>query len=214
MPCWRETRQKPWLMSVWRVDDVTILLLGLLIFFGIHSIRIGAPAWRDQKIVQYGNRNWRGAYSILSVLGLILIILGFEKVQWMTPLLWVPSAWAPYATAILLLLAFILNAASGVPGNRIRGIVRHPMLTGVALWGFGHLLASGRLADLLLFGSFLLWAVIDFVSCLNRDRLAGAVPAAGTLRADIICVLAGLLIWAVFLLFLHRWLFGVSPLPL
>ena len=193
---------------------MTILLLGLLIFFGAHSVRIGLPGWRDRQIARYGNRSWRGAYSILSLLGLILIILGFGKVRWATPLLWAPPDWAPYATAILLLLAFILNAASGVPANRIRGVVRHPMLAGVALWGLGHLLANGRLADLLLFGSFLLWAAIDFVSCRNRDRLVGAGPAVGTLRADLTCVLAGLLLWAVFLLFLHRWLFGVSPLPL
>jgi uncharacterized membrane protein len=193
---------------------VTILLLGLLVFLGTHSIRIASPGWRDAQIGRYGDRNWRGAYSILSLLGLILIVLGFREARWTTPLLWAPPAWAPYATAVLLLAAFILNAASGVPGNRIRRLVRHPMLTGIALWDVGHLLANGRLADLLLFGSFLLWAVIDFASCLNRDRLTGAVPAAGTLRADAICVLAGLVIWGVFLLFLHRWLFGVSPLPL
>jgi uncharacterized membrane protein len=191
---------------------VTMLLAGLLIFFGTHSMRIALPAWRDRQIARFGDRNWRGAYSLMSLLGLVLIILGFGKVRWTTQMLWTPPSWAPYATAALLLLAFILNAASGVPGNRIRGIVRHPMLTGVALWATGPLLANGRLADLLLFGSFLVWAVIDFGSCLSRDRLAGVLPVAGTLRADMICVLAGLLIWAIFVLFLHRWLFDVSPI--
>jgi uncharacterized membrane protein len=190
-----------------------MLLAGLLIFFGTHSIRIGVPVWRDRQIGRYGDRTWRGAYSILSLLGLVLIILGFGKVRWTTQVLWTPPVWAPYATAALLLIAFVLNAASGVPGNRIRGIVRHPMLTGVALWGVGHLVANGRLADLLLFGSFLLWAVIDFLSCLKRDRMAGVVPSAGTLRADMICVLAGVAVWGIFLLFLHRWLFNVAPLP-
>jgi uncharacterized membrane protein len=196
------------------LDDVILLLAGLLIFFGTHSIRIAIPAWRDRQIAQHGNRTWRGAYSLLSLLGLVLIILGFGKVRWTTTLLWIPPVWAPYATAALLLIAFILNAASGVPANRIRSLVRHPMVAGVALWSAGHLIANGRLADLLLFGSFLLWAVIDFVSCVNRDRLAGIAPPAGTLRADMICVFAGLVIWAIFLLFLHRWLFGVSPLSL
>ncbi len=189
-----------------------MLLAGLLIFFGTHSVRIGVPAWRDRQIARYGDRSWRGAYSLLSLLGLVLIILGFGRVRWTTQLLWTPPLWAPYAAAALLLLAFVLNAASGVPGNRIRGIVRHPMLAGVALWGVGHLIANGRLADLLLFGCFLVWAVVDFASCLNRDRLAGLVPSAGTLRADMICVLAAFLIWAIFILFLHRWLFDVSPL--
>jgi uncharacterized membrane protein len=191
---------------------VMMLLAGLVIFFGTHSIRIGLPSWRDRQIARYGDRNWRGAYSILSLLGLVLIIFGFGAVRWTTPMLWTPPIWAPYATAVLLLVAFVLNAASGVPNNRIRRIVRHPMLTGVALWGAGHLIANGRLADLLLFGSFLVWAVIDFGSCLNRDRRAGLVPSVGTLRADVICVLAGFGIWAIFLLFLHRWLFNVSPL--
>ena len=193
---------------------MTILLLGLLIFFSTHSIRIGAPAWRDRQIARYGNGNWRGAFSILSLLGLILIIVGFGEVRWDTPLLWASPLWAPYATATLLLVAFILNAASGVPASRIRRLVRHPMLTGVALWGFGHLIANGRLADLLLFGSFLLWAAIDFGSCLHRDRVVFARPASGAFRADVTCVCAGLLIWTAFLLFLHRWLFGVSPLPM
>jgi uncharacterized membrane protein len=194
--------------------DVIILLAGLLIFFSTHSIRIGVPVWRDRQIARYGDRNWRSTYSVVSVLGLVLIILGFSRVRWTTPILWTPPLWAPYVTAAALLLAFVLNAASGVPGNRIRGIVRHPMLTGVALWGAGHLLANGRLADLLLFGSFLVWAAIDFDSSLRRDRREGLVPSAGTLRADMICVLAGSAIWAIFLLFLHRWLFQVSPLPL
>lgn len=190
-----------------------LLLAGLLIFFSTHSVRIAIPAWRGWQIARYGDRIWRGAYSASSLLGLVLIIIGFGEVRWTTPMLWVPPVWAPYATAVLVLLAFVVNAASGVPGNRIKGLVRHPMLTGIALWGAGHLIANGRLGDLLLFGSFVLWALIDFMSCLNRDRLAGVVPAGGTLRADMTCVLAGLLVWGVFLLFLHRWLFGVSALP-
>jgi uncharacterized membrane protein len=106
---------------------VIILLAGLLIFFSTHSIRIGVPVWRDRQIARYGDRNWRSTYSVVSVLGLVLIILGFSRVRWTTPILWTPPLWAPYVTAAALLLAFVLNAASGVPGNRIRGIVRHPM---------------------------------------------------------------------------------------
>ena len=189
-----------------------VLIAGLVLFLGIHSVRIAAPAWRDQQIAQRGEKPWKTLYSIASAVGLGLIIGGFDLARENPVLLWVRPTWAPHLTIPMVVIAFILFAASGGPGNRIKRTVRHPMVAGTALWAAGHLLSNGTLADLLLFGAFLAWAVIAYVASLARDRRTGAQYAGSTLRADLIPVAAGLVLSALFIFVLHRWLFGVSPL--
>lgn len=191
---------------------MSLLIAGLLMFLGTHSIKIFAPAWRGRQIARSGDKSWRLGYTVASFLGLILIGWGFGQMREVPVLLWAAPRWAPHATALLVLLAFILFAASGVPRNHIKPLVRHPMLAGVVLWAIGHLLANGRLHDLLLFGAFLGWAVVDFASCLQRDRASGVTYPEPIARKTIVCVVAGTVLWGVFVLFLHRWLFGVAPL--
>jgi uncharacterized membrane protein len=113
--------------------------------------------------------------------------------------------------SLLTLPAFVLMAAAYVPGTRIRARLGHPMVLGVKLWALAHLLSNGRLADILLFGSFLVWAVACFRAARARDRRDGVVRPVGPVSRDAIAVAVGVAGWVVFALFLHGWLIGVAP---
>jgi uncharacterized membrane protein len=126
-------------------------------------------------------------------------------------LLWQPPGWAPHAAGLLTAIAFVLVAAAYVPGNRIRARLGHPMLAGTKVWAFAHLLANGTLADLLLFGAFLAWAVVTFASARRRDRTAGVTVAPGSAKGDVMAVAIGLAAWAVFAFWLHASWIGVHP---
>jgi uncharacterized membrane protein len=187
------------------------LILGLVLFLGTHSVSIVRPDWRDQAAARIGATPWKLAFSALSVLGIVLIVFGYGAVRGADPiLLYQPPAWLRHVALLLMLPVFPLVLAAYLPG-RIRDRLKHPMLLAVKLWASAHLLANGTLADLLLFGSFLAWAVVDLISVKRR----GAPPPPGAPAGrwnDLIAVAAGLGVYAAFVLFMHRWLFGVSPI--
>lgn len=190
-----------------------VLILGLVLFLGAHSVRIVAPAWRDAMLERLGENGWKGAYSLVSLAGFILIIWGYGLARQEPVVLWFSPIWLKHIALILNLVAFVIIAGYGLPGGRIKAAVKHPMVIAVKVWAFAHLLANGTLADLLLFGSFLVWAVLDFRSARQRDRVAaGEAVALGPVRNDVIAAVAGIVVWAAFVWFLHQWLFGVSPL--
>jgi len=191
---------------------VAILILGLLIFLGAHSIRILGPGWRAAQITRWGERPWRGLYSLAAAVGLALIIWGYHLAQAQPVVLWAPPQWMRQVGALLTVPAFVLLAAAYVPGNRIKAALGHPMLAGVKLWAFAHLLANGTLAAVVLFGAFLVWAAADFASARRRDRRAGTRYPAGTVVGDAAVVVVGLVAWAAFAFLLHGWLIGVRPL--
>ena len=188
-----------------------VLLLGLLLFLGAHSVRIVADGWRTQQIARLGEMRWKGLYALLSALGLGLIVWGYGLSRAQPVALWEPALWTRHLAALLMLPAFILLAATYVPGSRIKATLHHPMLLGVKTWALAHLLSNGNLADLLLFGAFLLWAVLAFRAARGRDRAAGTVYAAGSAAGDAKVVVAGVLAWGLFAGFLHQWLIGVRP---
>jgi uncharacterized membrane protein len=190
--------------------SVLPLVLGLLLFLGVHSIRIVADGWRTRQLARLGMMRWKGLYSLISVLGLALIIWGYGRSR-MSPDLWQPPFWTLHLAAPLTLLAFILIFAAYVPRNHIKQWVGHPMLASVVLWALGHLLANGRLGAVLLFGGFLLWAALDFVVMRRRDRAAGTVYPTGMVVMDGLTVLVGALVWAWFAFYGHVWLIGVRP---
>ena len=189
---------------------MAILVLGLLLFLGIHSTRVFAEGWRSATIARIGERRWKAAYSIASIAGFLLIIWGFASARNAVQL-WNPPAAMRYVTAVLMLPAFVMFLAARVPRNAIRARLHHPQVLSVKLWAFAHLLSNGSLADVLLFGGFLAWSILAFSAARKRDRIAGTVYAPGTARGTAICVIAGLVVYAVFVMGLHRWLFGVSP---
>jgi uncharacterized membrane protein len=189
-----------------------ILVLGLLIFLGAHSIRIFAEDWRQARIVQMGPKGWRAAYSVASIVGLVLVIWGYGIARREPVVLWTPPVWAPHVAGLLTLFAFILFPAAHAPGNHFKALLKHPMVIGVGLWALAHLLANGTLNAVVLFGAFLVWACVDLVSARRRDRAQQVVYPPGNLSRDVMPVVAGFIGWAVFAFWLHGWLIGVKPL--
>ncbi|MGU7773897.1 NnrU family protein [Burkholderia sp. MR1-5-21] len=188
-----------------------VLILGLVIFLGVHSIRIFADDWRSAQIARLGENGWKGGYSIASIIGFALIIWGYGLARAGATLLWVSPVGVRHLTGMLTAIAFVLIAAAYVPANRIRTLVGHPMLAGVMVWAVAHLLANGTLHAVVLFGAFLVWSFVDFIVWRARDRRNGVRYPAGRTSADVVTVVAGLVIWAVFAQFLHGWLIGVRP---
>ena len=190
---------------------MSYLVLGLLLFLGIHSIRIVADGWRMARVARLGENRWKGLYSLASALGLGLVVWGYGLSRAEPVVLWVPPGWTRHLAALLTLPAFILIAAAYVPGSRIKAAVGHPMVAGVKVWAIAHLLSNGNLADVLLFGAFLIWAGADFRSARQRDRAAGVSYRPGTAARDGLVVAAGTGVWALFAGFAHLWLIGVRP---
>jgi uncharacterized membrane protein len=191
---------------------MTVLILGLILFLGVHSVRIFAEGWRTAQIRQRGEGAWKGLYSVASIVGFGLIIWGYGLARAEPTVLWAPQLWARHLAALLMIFAFILLVAAYVPKNGIKSWVRHPMVLGVKVWALAHLLANHTLADLLLFGSFLVWAVLDFRAARQRDRAGQVRYPASTLVGTLGAVVGGLVAWALFAFWLHLWLFGVRPL--
>ncbi len=187
-----------------------ILIAGVVLFFAVHSISIVADPWRDRIAARLGVPLWQGIYSLLSLAGLALIVWGYGMARHGSMLLYTPPAWGGDATLLLMLPVFPLLFATYLPG-RIKAMVQHPMLLATLLWAAGHLLAIGTLAGLLLFGPFLVWAVVDLLSMERRVERPLRTAPPGRFN-DLIAVVAGLAVYAVFLLWLHPWLFGGSPL--
>jgi uncharacterized membrane protein len=190
---------------------MTLLILGLVLFLGVHSVRIFADGWRTAWIAQRGEGAWKGPYALASLLGLALIVWGYGAARQQPVVLWPSPTWARHVAALLTLPAFVLLAASQVPRNAIRARLHHPMVLGVKLWALAHLLANNTLADVLLFGSFLLWAVLSFRAARARDRAASTVYAPGTAAGTLKAVAGGVVAWAVFAFWAHGVLIGVKP---
>ena len=191
---------------------MTALILGLIIFFGMHSVRIVSDDFRTRQIAKVGARTWRAMYAAVSLVGFVLIVVGYGIARAEPVFLWNPPLWTRHVTILLTIPAFILFAASFVPGTRIRAKVGHPMVAGLKTWAFAHLISNGTLADILLFGAFLIWAIVDYASARRRDRKAGTVYLVGPVMRDVTAVVAGLVAWVVFAFWLHVWLIGVSPM--
>lgn len=190
---------------------MTWLILGLLVFLGAHSVRIFADSWRSARVAAMGLSAWKGVYSVVSIIGFVLIVWGYGLVRAAPVPLYAPPVWVKHLAALLTIPAFILLAAAYVPGTRIKRAVGHPMVAGVKAWAFAHLLVNGTLADVVLFGAFLVWAIVDYISARRRDRAAGVVYVVGPVSRDVIAIVGGLVAWAIFAFWLHGLLIGVRP---
>jgi uncharacterized membrane protein len=186
------------------------LVAGLVIFLGVHSIRIFAPEWRERMIARIGAGPWKVIYSLASLAGFLLIVGGYAAARLEPVLLYNPPYWMRHVVALLMLPVFPLLLAAYLPG-RIKAAVKHPMLTATKAWALSHLLVNGMLADVLLFGGFLAWAVLDRISVGKRPQVA-VRGAPVSIRNDVIAVVGGLLLYAVFVMWAHVRLFGVAPM--
>jgi uncharacterized membrane protein len=191
---------------------MTVLILGLIIFLGVHATRIVANDWRSRFIAQRGEGSWKGIYTLASLLGFGLIVWGYSLARQQPVVLWVPPRGMNHVAGLLMGVSFVMLVATYVPRNAIKARLHHPMVLATKVWALAHLLANGNLADVALFGSFLVWAVFSFRAARQRDRAAQTVYATGTAQGTAITVVAGLLAWAGFTFWAHRVLIGVQPL--
>jgi uncharacterized membrane protein len=190
---------------------MSLLVVGLIVFLGVHSVSIFAPAWRDGQLALRGERTWKGLYAIVSLVGFVLLVYGYGLARQAPVVLYTPPQGLRHFALLLMLPVFPLLFAAYMPG-RLQRAAKHPMLLAVKFWATAHLLANGTLADVLLFGAFLAWAVADRISVKRRATprsVAGAPPGAFN---DVVAIVGGLVVYAVFLFWAHRWLIGVSPL--
>ncbi|MBU1395441.1 MAG: NnrU family protein [Gammaproteobacteria bacterium] len=186
---------------------MSVLLLGLAIFFGAHSVSIVNDPWRNRMAGTIGEWPWKAVYAVVSIAGFVLIVWGYGLARQAPMVLYTPPAWLDSVAMVLLVPVFPLLLAAYLPG-RIQTTARHPMLAATKLWAVAHLLANGMLADVLLFGAFLVWAVLDRISMKHRTQRP--IPGIPPSRAnDVIAVVGGLVLYAAFVLWLHDWLIGV-----
>ncbi len=189
-----------------------LLILGLILFLGMHSARLFAANKRASFIAAKGPLAWKGIYALVSIVGFVLIIYGYGQARMSPTWLWFSPVWTRHLAALLTIPAFILIVATYIPGSCIKARVGHPMLLGVKFWALAHLIANGSLADLLLFGGFLAWATALFVVSRKRDRAAGVSYGKGKPVMDAVVVVVGLVAWAAFAFYLHGAWIGVKPM--
>ncbi|WP_332814335.1 NnrU family protein [Ramlibacter sp.] len=190
---------------------MAMLLLGLVLFLGVHSTRIFAEGARRRWMARIGEMPWKAIYSVVSLVGFVLVIWGYGLARQQPVVLWTPPRAMNHLAALLVLVSFVLLVAAYVPRNAIKARLHHPMVLGVKAWALAHLLANGTLADVVLFGAFLLWAVLSFGAARRRDRAGHVQYAAGTATGTVATLAVGLLAYGVFAFWLHAWLIGVRP---
>ena len=207
--------------------------VGLVLFLGVHSLRVFAEGWRSGLQARMGDNMFKLFYSLASLLGLVLMVYGYGLVRWDSPMLWLPPVGTRHAAALLMLVSLVLLVAAYVPHNIFKQRLRHPMVLSVKVWALAHLLANGRVADMLLFGGFLVWSVLVFRASRQRDRLAALAQPADAPQSLIDpqaasqstpepmkpvanhnarVILIGVVVWTLLMFGGHKWLFGVSPL--
>lgn len=190
---------------------MTILLTGLLIFFASHTFRWFTPHYRQKLISQLGMAGYKALYAVVSVVALILVIWGYSLSRAEPVVLWLPPVWSRHLAALLMLPAMILLVATYLPGTWLKARLHHPMLLAVKTWALAHLISNGTLTDVLLFGSFLIWAVAGFIYCRREDRAKGFNAAPGRASRDMLALFAGVFLYFIFAFYLHQLLIGVRP---
>jgi uncharacterized membrane protein len=191
---------------------MVFLILGLILFLGTHSFRIFAPKWRDALIIKLGNSKWKALYSTFSIVGFVLIIFGYGQAKLGSIEIWSPPLWTWYITVALNLVAFVLLTAAYFPKNLIKVKLKDPMILGVKTWALAHFISNGSLAGITLFGSFLIWAILDFKSCRGRSSLTSLQTRASS-SMTFLTLLTGVIVWILFVLYAHQVLIGINPLP-
>ena len=192
---------------------MTLLIVGIILFLGIHLVRVVAPGFRQSMIASIGEGGWKIGYSIASIVTLILLIYGFGQARQVTGMLYTPPVWMAHITLLLMLIAMICLVASLLPAGHIAVKTKHPMVLSVKIWAFAHLLANGETSSVLLFAAFLAWGVLLRIALKRRER-AGELTLRPFVSAkyDLYAVIIGIVVWALFIWKVHEWLIGVSPL--
>ena len=201
---------------------MTGLILGLVLFLGAHSTRIFADGWRTRTMEAWGEKPFKGVIALVSLVGFYGLIVGYSQVRMEPVVLWQPPIATRHISLLLMLFASILLVAAYIPANHFKVRLGHPMVLSVKVWALAHLLANGNLADLLLFGTFLAWSVMNFKSARGRDRAKAesqallsdesVQPTIPKTSATLIAVVVGAGLWALITFVLHAKVVGVSPM--
>jgi uncharacterized membrane protein len=192
---------------------MTFLILGIILFLGVHLLRVVAPGFRLSMIDKFGENGWKGLYSALSLVTLVILIWGYATAPVVN--LWFPPMGMNHLTTTLMLFAMICLVASLIPAGHIAVKTKHPMVLSVKIWAASHLVANGDLASMLLFVAFLAWGVVLRISYKRRERAGLSQPRVFvSARYDAIAVVGGIALWAVFAMWLHKLLIGVAPLAM
>ena len=195
---------------------MALLVLGLVLFLGIHSTRVFADGWRTATIGKMGEKAWKGVYSLLSIAAFVVLVWGYMRARQDPVLLWTPPVAMRHVAALLMVIAFVLFVAAYVPRNWFKARLHHPQFLSVKVWAFAHLLANGDLGSIILFTSLLAWAVVARISTKRRDEVldhGGPIAAPAGWRNDILALVIGTVIYLAFLYWLHPVLIGVPAVP-
>lgn len=191
---------------------MAVLILGLVLFLGVHSTRILADNWRTAVVAKIGLLPWKALYAVASIVGFVVLVVGFRMARADTTVLWESPNWMKHVTAVLMMVAFVFFVAAYIPHNWFKYKFHHPQVLSVKIWALAHLLKVGVTADVVLFGAFLLWAVLAFRAVRQRDRVNATVYKPANAIGTTMTVAAGLVGWSIFALLLHGPLIGVRPL--
>ena len=185
---------------------MVLLILGLAIFLGVHSLRIFAADWRDAQVAERGENAWKALYSIVSIVGFVVLVYGYGAARESAGSLYTPPEWGRSVLHMAMPIAFVLFAASQLPMGHLKKRFGHPMLWGTIIWAAAHLLANADTASVLLFAGFLVWALVDLHSARQRPAPAPETPK---IWPDLAALVIGFGLTGVFVAFLHQWLIGV-----
>lgn len=188
------------------------LVFGLVVFLGVHSVSIVNRQWRNRMVAMLGEGPWKGLYSLVAAAGLACVVYGYGLARQDPSVLYVPPAWLRHVALLLMLPVFPFLLSTYLPG-RIKSAIRHPMLNATKFWATAHLCANGGWHDVLLFGSFLLWASADRVSVKYRADAVPVASAQGSLGNDAIALSGGLALYGLFVFWAHAKLIGIPLLP-
>lgn len=184
-------------------------ILGLILFFATHFFTAFARGPRQGVIDRLGAMGYKGAYSLLSIAGFALIVIGWPAAD--ATALYTPPAFLRHVTYLLTLVAMILVASAYLPSGAIASATKHPMVAGVKVWAFAHLLSNGEIRSVILFGLFLAYGVLDRIALKRRGGATPVRPAGGRgLINDGLAVVAGVALWAAIFGFLHPVIAGVA----
>lgn len=190
-----------------------ILIMGLVIFFCVHSVRLVAPEWRASNMLQNGAMRWRIRFGMITLLATAFIIMGYMQMRMAPVWLWFPPVWTRHLAGLLMLVALFFVGSALVPNTTMKKKVGYPMLIAVKIWAFSHLISNDNLADIIVFGSFLIWSIVSFAVYRRRDRKAGVVrDQESGVQFDLAAFTFAMVSWFIMVFYLHEAVIGVSPL--
>lgn len=189
-----------------------MIILGLVVFFGVHSIRVVAPEWRQVAMLKHGVMRWRLRFGLITLLATALIIMGYMQMRVAPTILWTPPVWTRHIAGLMMLLSLYFVGSAIIPKTTMKRLMGYPMLIAVKLWAFSHLISNGELVDLIVFGSFLIWSTVMFSISRRRDRKAGVVAGESSVEFDLAAFVFAMVSWFAIVFYLHEIVFGVSAL--